>query len=362
MKSLNIPHGRPDEIKSESSCTSPPGHKSRPNKKAPKPTDDRESSGSRSPPKPRLPTFGGDKSMKVETFLFQFSRVAKRRGWGSPKKANSLVDLLVGDALDYAKRLDDSVLSNFGTLKRCLTERFSTKLNPKTARKELTLARQLEDESLDDYAQRLVNLAQDAYCDLSQSDLSQVTVECFLRGLTDKAAAMYVLGEDPQSVRGALRAVKEYQANNRAIYGQTTKPLKQRNVTFSGESDLDVKLKQTLDSYFQSRPDLPGIRPKRTNFKPESPNYFDHSPQYPRSTQLGSRQDHYAPRSPRDDRSRSHDYIYSRPQYNPRPQQYDNRARSPLPNQSQGYQRSERGSVSRSFDRSYGRSPSYERP
>ncbi len=70
--------------------------------------------------------------------------------------------------------------------------------------------------------------------------------------MQDKAAALHVLGEDPKSVNRAMRYVKEFQANNKAIYGHVSKPFKQRNVTFSGETDLDDKIKQSLDEYLRA--------------------------------------------------------------------------------------------------------------
>ncbi len=252
-----------------------------------------------------MPTFSGDKALKIESFLFQFSRIASRRGWRSPKKASRLVDLLSGDALDYAKRLDEVTLNNYGVLKTCPTDRFSIKLNPKTARKELSLAKQGEKESLEGYAQRLMGLGQDGYCDLTQVAQDQIIVECFLRGMQDKAAAMHVLGEDHKTVNRAMKLVKEFQANNKAIYGQVYKPFKQRNVTFSGETDLDDKIKQSLDQYFRSKP-VQGFQMKNqapTDYRSKSPQYDNYQPGNNRSSQYNS--DRYGKPPTPDFRSRS---------------------------------------------------------
>ncbi|MES9879355.1 MAG: hypothetical protein ABW185_00545 [Sedimenticola sp.] len=212
----------------------------------------RSESGSRSPPRPKLGIFRGDKAEKVEPFLCQFERAAGRRRWSSEHSASRLLDLLGGVALEFANRLPSHILKTYTLLSLHLTQRFSLKLNPRTARKELSTIRQVEGESIEDFSQKVSALAMDGHTTMDPHSLDELSVEAFLRGLHDKQAARHVLEKDPTNVCQGLQLVKEHQANNKAIFGTASvKTYNQRNVTFSGETNLDETLKLTLNNFLE---------------------------------------------------------------------------------------------------------------
>ncbi len=210
-------------------------------------------SRSRSPRRPKMEGFKGDKSEKVEQFLYQFDRVVKRRRWSSAHSASRLLDLLGGVALEFADRLPLPVLSSYEQMSEHLVQRFSLKVNPRTARKELSSIKQVEGETIEDFSQKVSSMAMDGYKTMDQHSLTELSVEAFLRGLSDKQAARHVLEKNPTNMCQALQLVKEYQANNKAIFGTTTvKSFQQRNVTFSGETNIDETLKQSLNNFLET--------------------------------------------------------------------------------------------------------------
>jgi hypothetical protein len=54
---------------------------------------------------PEVQMFRGDSSSNWDTFIHQFTRIAKRRGWSDRKKSRHLLDYLEDEALQYAENL-----------------------------------------------------------------------------------------------------------------------------------------------------------------------------------------------------------------------------------------------------------------
>ena len=64
--------------------------------------------------------------------------------------------------------------------------------------------------------------------------VDQIATEAFLRGCRDKEAARSVLEKDPSSITQAVKMVKTYIANQRAIFGvRTSHSYAHRQVSFS---------------------------------------------------------------------------------------------------------------------------------
>ncbi len=65
----------------------------------------------------------------------------------------------------------------------------------------------------------------DGYTTMDPQSLNELSVEAFLRGASDKFAARHVLEKDPKTISEALQSMKEFQANNKAIFGASTSSL-----------------------------------------------------------------------------------------------------------------------------------------
>ena len=190
---------------------------------------------SKSPTRPKMPTFSG-KENNWESFIYQFDRIAERQGWSNAKKGSRLVDSLSDRALEYTVKLR---LVEYGDLVRCLERRFNVKDPPSVARRRVTTARQKEDESIEDFSQRIYFLTADAYPEARQRTVNEIAVESFLRGCRDKHAAEITLDKEPVNVEEALRLMKTASANFKAVYGVSGKTgiMSSRRVTFSEFSD-----------------------------------------------------------------------------------------------------------------------------
>ncbi|XP_061170296.1 protein FAM133-like [Saccostrea echinata] len=111
-------------------------------------------------PTSKLQTFSGDGKISWDTFITQFERVADRHDWGKKKRTDKLFSSLDGQALEYVCKLN---LDSYKKIKKEMSRRFNTKENPISARRKLQYMKQHEDESLQQFAQRVHFITIDGY-------------------------------------------------------------------------------------------------------------------------------------------------------------------------------------------------------
>lgn len=180
-------------------------------------------------------TFSGSGIPSWESFIFQFERVANRRGWRSRKKIERLLDSLTDNALEYTRKLD---IEDYHTLKKKLRQQFSKKPQPVTARRQIQYIRQQENESLEDFAHKVYSLAMDGYDRCEMDTLEDIATEAFLRGCKEKDAAIKAMEKNPTSLSKAVKYVKTSLANQKAIFGGTKQSYSKRQVTFSDTEEV----------------------------------------------------------------------------------------------------------------------------
>ncbi|CAC5392532.1 unnamed protein product [Mytilus coruscus] len=195
---------------------------------------------SKSPQLPKMPVFTGSGNLSWEAFVYQFERTASRRNWDDAKKTCRFLDCLSEVALEYARR---SHISKYDELRKFMKRRFSTKEEASAARRQLQYIRQLDGETIEEYAERLHFLTMDRYYRSKNDTIDQIDTEAFLRGCQEKEAARIVIEKNPRTINEALKWIKSSLANQKAIYGArksySGRPQSyfQRQVTFSDMND-----------------------------------------------------------------------------------------------------------------------------
>lgn len=227
-------------------------------------------SRSKSPQVQKMPIFKGTDSPNWESFIYQFERIAAHRGWSVRKKSFRLLDCLGDIALEYARKVNQN--GDYGDMKRQLKHRFSRKEEPILARRQLPFTRQLENENVEEFAQRVYFLALDGYKSCEGNMIEEIAMETFLRGCRDKEAAMKAMDREPTTLQKAVKYVKTAIANHRALYGPRgsarTSTFAQRQVSVpsregslasdSSLSRADSKLSKQKDSYISSSGEIVG--------------------------------------------------------------------------------------------------------
>lgn len=175
-----------------------------------------------------------------EAFIFQFDRTAGRCHWTANRKREKLLDCLEDDALTYIQK--QGAPPTYDELRALMAQRFMSPDSASVARKQLHLAKQREDESLEAFSQRVHFLTLDGHPDAGENAQQQIAVEAFLIGAKDKRAAEAVMDKEPRTIYEAQKLLKTSINNHKALFG--SRPAAQRHVAFidSAEEDgMDVR-------------------------------------------------------------------------------------------------------------------------
>ncbi len=203
------------------------------------------------PPPPKMATFSGT-SGTWRAFFLQFKLTAKHYRWTESLMLSRLLESLRGKAIEYVYSQSSSLRRDFRKLVKALDSRFGDKEHASMRRRQLSSAIQEEDESLDDWADRVAKLVRESYRHSSDEVHQDMSVEAFFRGCKEKRAVLSVVDRKPKTLQAALRMTKTSVGNLRAFFG---KSYSSRQVAFNVEdtssrrshSEESTQLKRLAD-------------------------------------------------------------------------------------------------------------------
>jgi len=105
---------------------------------------------------------------------------------------------------------------------------------PHSIRRQLQEVKQNVDESIEEYAERVQELATDGYIDATEDIIELMAVHAFLKGCYDKKAALSAMDKNPNRIDQALQYVKSSIHNQRILLGYK-KPAEVRKVQFDDQ-------------------------------------------------------------------------------------------------------------------------------
>ena len=100
-----------------------------------------------------------------------------------------LLDCLTDVALEYARKVNTD--DDYKSLRGALKQRFSKKDEPVSARRQLQYVKQFDDETLEEFAERVHFPVMDGYDHCENAVIDQIGSEAFLRGCRDKDSARH---------------------------------------------------------------------------------------------------------------------------------------------------------------------------
>ncbi|KAH3789715.1 hypothetical protein DPMN_167902 [Dreissena polymorpha] len=109
---------------------------------------------------------------------------------------------------------------SFRRLIKSLESRFGTKELRETSKAKFRQAVQGQEESLQDWADRVLTLATPAFADLPEDHMRFEAIARFCQGYYDKEAAKHACLENPSSIEEALDLVKQHQYISQAVDGK----------------------------------------------------------------------------------------------------------------------------------------------
>ncbi len=199
---------------------------------------DRRSQRPYGPPPPKMPTYGGKAEWKP--FHVQFEILARRYQWSDSNKLDRLVECLRDRALKFFCERPAAIQNDYWLLVEKLASRFGKKDLPTTIRRQLQVLKQNVDESLEEFADRALEMATDGYPGAPAYMIETVAGDVFLKGCTDKYAALSAMDKQPSTLDQALAMVKAAMHNKLALLGKGVAKSEVRQVSFKDDvEELD---------------------------------------------------------------------------------------------------------------------------
>ena len=140
------------------------------------------SSFSRQSSSPKVPTFDGTNTAQFRPWIIQFEAIARHQGWTAGERVVRLVSSLTGPAANLLIGMTLAQLDNYNFLRTCLSRRYDPPEREEAHRAELRSRTRRRNESADEFAENIKNLAQRAYPLADQNMLDNLVVERFREG------------------------------------------------------------------------------------------------------------------------------------------------------------------------------------
>ena len=140
------------------------------------------SSFSRPSSSPKVPTFDGTNTAQFRPWIIQFEAIARHQAWTAGERVVRLVSSLTGPAANLLIGMTLGQLDNYNFLRTRLSRRYDPPEREEAHRAELRARTRRRNESADEFAENIKNLAQRAYPLADQNMLDNLVVERFREG------------------------------------------------------------------------------------------------------------------------------------------------------------------------------------
>ena len=137
---------------------------------------------SRSSSSPKVPTFDGTNTAQFRPWIIQFEAIACHQGWTAGERVVRLVSSLTGPVANLLIGMTLGQLDNYNFLRTRLSRRYDPPEREEAHRAELRARTRRRNESADEFAENIKNLAQRAYPLADQNMLDNLVVERFREG------------------------------------------------------------------------------------------------------------------------------------------------------------------------------------
>ena len=182
------------------------------------------------------------------SFKKKFDSYRKVMRWSEEESKDYLMWSLEGKALDFLTitKIDLEKYSLRRIMKK-LETRFGVKELTETSKAKFRQAFQKQDESLEEWADRVMTLATPAFVDLPEDHLKKEAIARFCQGCTDKEAAKHACFEQPETMEEALNLVKHHQYISQAVDGKKAKREYEASVK-AVQSPSEARVEQLIRS------------------------------------------------------------------------------------------------------------------
>ena len=145
------------------------------------------------------------------SFKKRFDSYRKVMKWSDTQYKDNLIWSLEDKAIDFFTVSIDFERYSFRKIMKKLEKRFGVQELTETSRVKFEQAHQEPEESIEDWADRVMTLAIQAFINFSDKYLNREAVVKFCQGCSDKGAAKHACFERPTTMEEALNLVKHHQ-------------------------------------------------------------------------------------------------------------------------------------------------------
>ena len=161
-----------------------------------------------------MSTFHGDAS-RWRSFVISFKQIASRQNWTKRDKLEKLLHCQRDKAICYVDRQPRRVQASYKLLMEILEKRYGRKEPATIYRCDLYTMKQRENEDLDDFADRVYEIAAQGFPDANESLIQSVAADTFLRGCREKSAAY--MASEKKNLTAALRHMRSSEQNLKSL-------------------------------------------------------------------------------------------------------------------------------------------------
>ena len=130
----------------------------------------------------KVPTFDGSNTAQFRPWIIQFEAIVRHQGWTAGERVVRLVSSLTGPAANLLIAMTLEQLDNYNCLRTRLSRRYDPPEREEAHHAELRARTRRRNESADEFAENIKNLAQRAYPLADQNMLDNLVVERFREG------------------------------------------------------------------------------------------------------------------------------------------------------------------------------------
>jgi hypothetical protein len=192
----------------------------------------------RSPPPPKMDVFGG-KSAKWRAFIYCFEETAKIHGWRNKKKLHHLTLCLREKAMEFFHTRPLSTRESYRKLVKALHKRYGQQDPPSAIRRRLAMVKQEETETIEDFADRVLELAMEGFSGMKDTTVQSLALDYFFRGCRERGAAVVALEKECKTVYEAAQAVRRTVHNQRMLGKSAVNSAWQVSFWESGEDNQE---------------------------------------------------------------------------------------------------------------------------
>ena len=194
---------------------------------------------------PRTMSYDGKANWR--SWHMKFVQYAVAYQWTEEDCKTCLIHCLMGKALDHCTRLLQTNPSlSYRRLVDKLDSRFGAELQA-SAQAKFNIATQNKGESIEDWSDRVQDLATIAFREVSESYANRQTIDRFCQGLSDVDAGHSVFMRKFDSIEQAMNEIRLYQHSRKSMVGDKHDPYSASNYESAAADVCAVQMKRDQD-------------------------------------------------------------------------------------------------------------------